>query len=618
MSTNLPARDGYGLRTSLLHKWEASPVFRTLGPKPAITQNERAPLYSTSEIEQQVLYEQALRCVESGQVQDSDKELIKQTALVSLFFFLRYVASYSGPYESLTPDLHLDMANWYQLRFLPPGSKCAGFIFRGGFKSTEWTHGANAWEIVRDPEIEIIQASNIKDRSEEFLEFTQSIFRDNEFFAWLFDSDGLVPKAQGRIAHWNANEIQVPAKTRNKNKPNVQLVSVGGSIQGIHAQVFKIDDLIGEHMLDSQRQLGADNSKAENWARAAIKNIPTVYGTSRVLFVGTRYGPGDAYEWLWDDVKELYGYRGPDGEPFEEKDENEWRLYFRMAREDMGTGEEDPEGRSEWISFPGKWTHRELDKIREEDPWTYYTQICNLSTYSGLSEFIDFNLRPGHLDISEEGQMFFTKEISADDSETIYWLRDSYLVISVDPAASDRKRHANTSRSAVVVYARFWDGTRVLLDGRVGYVPTTKMFDWMFTLYKKYRRYCRATLMEMVGPFAALESPLRERERAAGTRLKLRPIRKSQGDKDANISSILEPLLSDGKLWGIKGTPIFKEFEREMMMFPGGRLKDTLDAVRIADMYAPAPNKPLDEDEEDEREQRNRRNRVGMNKTTGY
>jgi hypothetical protein len=92
-----------------------------------------------------------------------DITIIKNVALSNLFFFLKYIAGFSGPYTQLKADLHMEMCNW-RMRALEPGSWSAGFCPRSTFKSSVWTHGPVEWELLRNPDMRIGIFSCILDR----------------------------------------------------------------------------------------------------------------------------------------------------------------------------------------------------------------------------------------------------------------------------------------------------------------------------------------------------------------------------------------------------------------------------------------------------------------------
>lgn len=568
----------------------------------SITPHREAPMYRDNDQDQKLILKAMKLMATGGPKTDEDMVLVRQTGFVNLYFFLKYIASYSGPYQLLDSDLHLDMCNFYQEVCLQPGIRAGVFLGRGHFKSTVVTHGSNAWEVLRDPEIEIIQTSNVLGRAQEFLDYTKDVFASNELFAALYPEYVLREK---RAKNNNAEKFQVPNKTRNKAKPNIQIAAVMGSIQGMHAPVFKVDDLIGEHMLDSARNLGSDAVKATNWAKGAVENIPNVASKSRIIVTGTRYGIDDGYGWQWKSVKKLYGYTN--GEPYEEVSDGVWTLYYRMSREERTY--QDSEGRMEHITFPDKWSHRELDRIMEEDPWNYYTQLQNLSRWSGNAALSDYVLGDAYVDVGDDGEWWVTY---GDNHERR--LSEADLVAGIDPGASDSRKSASTSRSALVLLARFWDGVRVLVEARAGYVKSTEMFDWMFQVHRRYP-ILRVQHLEAQGPFKALDGPLRREQEYRKQYLNVRPV-SSPGNKFTVIESTLQPVLEHSKVYATKDA--MKVVHGELMAFPNGKQMDVLDAWAIAEKASRQPDKPIDEYDEEEHQYRVLMSRRSRSKVTGY
>lgn len=576
-------------------------------PHPVISTCPRAPLYEFADDtdaerhrKQQLLLRQAVALFTSStgfQGTEEIRQLLRQTGLVNMYVFLRYIAGYANAFTRLTPTLHLDMCNFYQITRVP-GMKAAGFLSRKHFKSSTWTYGGSLWDIARDPEWEEILASCIKERGIEFNGYVQEVLETNDLLAWLYPE--LVPES-GRNLNYNSEMTRVPCK--RSYRPNIKIVGVGGSIQGVHAKnSFKTDDLVGEHMLDSMNQLGADNEKAKNWFKSAVENIPS--GRRCIVTAwGTRYGPEDAWKPLWEDMKQFYGYTL--GEPYEEKPDGTWVVYYRGVREDHG------DGLGEQPVFPEEITNAELDKMMVEKPWQYWTQMMNMSTYSGLSEMIDYQVRDCSLDVDANGEFVVSYFDFEEGKDTVEALADMDVVAACDPGASEKRKSVRTSKSAYVVYARNWRDYRFVLRLESGYAPMTQVFDWMFKGHKVFRRVMRTTNVEIQGPFKILRPIIREEERRREQWINFRGVA-AKGDKDVRIRANLQPLLERGALYSVESAK--SAILGEMSVFPDGRQKDVLDALAIAEAASRKPDAPEEEDEDDiERVEREERSMV-----TGY
>jgi hypothetical protein len=565
-------------------------------PKPFISQHPEAPLYAGDD--RQEVLRQVMSEVMSGSFPAGDgsfREAFRQTALVNLWFFLKAISADSGPYEKLTEHLHMDMANFYQ-ESMYPGAKAAGFIGRSHYKSTVWTHGPIPWEIVRNPNISIALGGGVESRMLEFLHYAQDVFTDNEIFAWAFPKHHVdAPKT---MAGFNDKMLTTPAKTWNKRKPNCVPMTAGGSTAGIHVDKLKLDDVISDKDLDSNRQSSASMRSMGNWLKSSIRTLVMDWKTSQVFLAGTRYGVDDAYEPIMNNCRRQVGYWAElDEYPVQE--DGEWDIYYRMLIED---GE---------IIFPEAFTAEGVEKLKKDDPWTWHTQYRNKPGEIGSSDLREFEVKSAQLDF-QAGEWGVWLSNNIGQPEEWYPFTRADVVQVLDPAATDRGITAQTSRSAHVCYARFPGGIRVAFDGGADYVSTSTFFSWLFDKYEKYRRYMRATGLEMRGPFKMLEGIYEEECERRQAEIGLVPV-ETKGDKVARIRVGLEPLLAEGLLYA---TPKMKALiDEEKKKFPEGVLKDVLDALEMAEALSLEPYG--EEDLERWRlEEESRRLQIG--RVTGY
>jgi hypothetical protein len=564
-------------------------------PKIEILPHPQAPLFGGSDAPQ--VMQEVGQMVGGGRFSTANEEVrqaIRQAALVSLWFFLKFVAGYSGPYEQVNTDLHVDMCNFYQ-RARRPGGRAAAFLPRGTFKSTVLTHGANSWEILRDPGIVIGLCSSIIDRAQEFLQITQRTFDGNEMLAWLFPEFVKDLEDRGRVT---ADTFVVPNRPRFSVHPTIKVFAVGGSTQGIHVTYLKVDDPIGDAQLDANRNPNADMLRIENWLKSNTRTLLMDPRKGQVMVVGTRYAAGDAYTFIFDSVRSIWGF--PNEEEVQVVEEGEWDVYYREVEEE---GE---------LLFPERIDHGFLKKMEKDDPWTLWTQYYNRTRKMGSSEFALYRLRECFVERGGLGEV----KVSFIDGETQEWveerLEDMDVVQAVDPAATEKKTDARTSRSVAVVYARDGKGRRFLLRVKAGYVKIQQVFEWVFEHMRLFPMI-RLTAFEMQGAFKLLEPLLREEQMRRGVWVRAYPLASGTSDKESRIRVALEPVLGRGLVYAPK------EVERvvweEMRSFPGGRLKDVLDAWAIAEKVSVQPPEPLDEEEWEEEEYEKV---AGRDPVTGY
>ena len=539
-------------------------------PNWQIIPHEKAPLFSGPDW--RLTLQQALSEVTSQNFQSTEavREVLRQAGFVNLWFFLKCIASHSGPYSELTDHVHMDMANWYQQSMAEPGSRYAGFVPRSFFKSTIWTHGGNTFEINRDPNIRIALVSGKKERAESFMQTSQGTFDSNELFAWLYPENVVDPNSKG----WSNSMTIHPSRPILHPEPTIQLVTAGGSSAGIHAGLLKIDDIVGDSELDSEHMAGAEMIRRTNWLMSNTETLLLDWMTSRTMVIGTRYAVDDPYEHIMTDIK-----TGTDiilsELPYDFHEDGQWNVYYRLIKE---------KGK---IILPERFSEEKLDKLYKKDPWTYWSQYFNNPHKAQSSDMANYEFKKIWLDYERDRPIV----IIPGSLEKIY-VEDCDVVQCIDPAASDKRVDAKTSRSAIVQLATDTLGRRFFIGGHAGYEEITTVWKWMCTGVRVFGEYLRMTGLEQQGAFKLLGPLFRGWAKDAGNskEMKLSPVQTS-GDKDARIRSFLQAPMSKGEVYAVEG--IRELLQQELDVFPAARRKDVLDAASMALQVAHVPAEPL-------------------------
>lgn len=507
--------------------------------------------------------------------------LVAQAGLVSLWFFLKFIVGYSiSPFDLLNADLHIDMCNVRQ-RALAPGARVAFFLPRFAFKSTIVTEGGALWEAVRDPMIAMCVYNAKAEKAKEFFQTVKVVMETNAFFQYLYSNrdardpwGACVPVNVKNTSRWNETEIVFANRPRWQREATLTFAGVGGASEGGHFDLLLVDDMIGLKGLNATQDVNAVMEKTRNWFWSSEKTLLRNMATSRVLVPGTRYASDDIYDDIIQRAKVNLGYPIRD---FESKAEGKWTVYYRKAIED---------GK---IILPERYTEEGLRELAENDWWTYVTQFLNEPGASGLAELIDFPLKQVSMEYEDDAMQWFVCLEKGDEVEKVP-LSSCDVVIAVDPAASEKRLSAKTSRSAVGAIATDAQHRRFLIDLRVGYAKITTVFDWMFKMKERFSRYVRSTLLESNAGFKALGSVLKEEEMRRGIFLNLRPF-PALGDKVTRIRTALLPELESGRLY-VCGA-FFAEVEEERRGFPNARRMDVLD------MFATGVGASIVPDDED-------------------
>lgn len=498
--------------------------------------------------------------------------VIRQASLVSLWFFLKYVASYSGPYGDLTDHLHVDMANFRQ-RQLHYGARGAVFIPRSMYKSTVMTHGAITWELLRDPELRIGICSGTTEKAQEFYDQVQTNFESNELIRFLFPEHcpEIDPETGSiRQKKWTKKRFTMPNRKKDYPEPSLKYLGAGAASAGNHFDLLAIDDIVSDTHLNADYDASTEMQKISNWFNSNQDTLLIHPKYSRVFVAATRYAVDDPYDRIFKGCKVRKGYW--DELPYTENPEGMWSVYYRMAIEQNR------------CIFPEKVDEAFMERLKEDNPWSYFTQYLNNPFDAQTAEFSDYIVKECELDFTT-GRGFTINYFSAGEHRSVN-LRDCEVNIGIDPAASDTKRSNSTSRTACVVRARDCNDRRYYIDGFADYIMPSKFYDKVFSLYNKYRDYIDSTNLEAQGGFKYVLNSLREEQQKRQTYLNLRSITPLP-NKDAKLRNFIQPLLDQGLVYAAH--PIKKHIEEEIMTFPGGKKRDTMDAMEIADRFSMRP-----------------------------
>ena len=520
------------------------------------------------------------------------RQLLAEAGRVSLWFYLRFICGSAGPYEKLNTDIHVDMCN-YRQRLLQPGVKGAILVPRSTYKSTIASHGANSWELVRDPNLSIGCTSEIYDRAESFVKQTISNFEDNELHKWLYP--------EWQKANRTGDELILANRTKRRVEPSLKAITAGGATAGIHVDLFNCDDIVGEDMLNSERSATADMYRMANWLHSNLRTLVVSWSESRVVVVGTRYSLDDPYEPIMLHSKARYGYW--DTVDYAEDAGGEWETYYRPAIQD---------GES---IFPAAYTVEALDLMAETNPWLKATQYDNNPLAAGVADFAEYSPGACTLDWKDERHDY---ELTFDDGLVVP-LSACDVVCGGDPSGGGKSRGPKSSKNAVGVVARTSDDRLAIIEAQSGFVEPTRFFEWLSEYQRKYGTTLRSTYVEAVAGFKAMVKLLQAEARRLSVRAPL-PV-PALGEKESTIRSIFQPYLNRKKLYIRK--EIRGKVMEELRVFPSTRM-DLLDALKIAiyKTHKPESDTMDDEWDDDDDNPRPRKGRIVRNSrvlaATGY
>ena len=453
--------------------------------------------------------------------------------------------------------------------FVKEGVWGAAFLPRDVYKTTIFTIGGSAWEMLINPDVRIRIVNAIFDRSLSFIHTIQRVYDSNPFFAWLYP-EYVPPKNSPR---WNDKEAVLPNRTSHYTEPNLKCGAVGGESEGDHHDVLGLDDLVGLPAINSMSQSSSLMDSSSQWLRTSSRTLID-WRTGRIVLTATRYAVDDTYSIPWKDCRRFIGFTR---EKIEVKASGKWIIYNREVEEN-----------GKFI-FPEKHDKETLAKIKADDPWTAMTQLYNSPHLSGLTEFTQF---PDQLVALEKDDRLGEWQVRGEDKNGLPFrvkLRHGDIRAGFDPAATEKGITSRTSRSAFSVWMCDWEARKVLLFSRVGYVSLEEAFDWIFEAQDLFQGMIAECIVES-NAFQKVLKDLLVKEREKRGIYVYFTHKPAIVDKDARIRARLGPDLARGKVFLVEGQHL--EFIGEKNVFPQGRLKDILDSSEKAMSVLRIPASP--------------------------
>ncbi len=152
---------------------------------------------------------------------------------------------------------------------------------RGFGKSTLLSIARCLFEIIRNPDVRILLASNTQAQAETFLREIRSHFEANPGFGKIF-GDFVGPK-------WTDTEIIVRPRKRIAKEPTIFAIGVGGALVSRHFDVIICDDIVDEEnsRTESQRE------RLRVWFFKVL--LPCLEPHGKLGVIGTRYHYRDLY-----------------------------------------------------------------------------------------------------------------------------------------------------------------------------------------------------------------------------------------------------------------------------------------------------------------------------------
>ena len=527
--------------------------------------------------------------------------LLRELALVQLWFCEKYVFGPFGPFSLLTEELHLEMCNWRQSAYcMDPGAHFIALLTRGFFKTSTLTTGADAWELIRNPNLKIGLTNAVEPLAYKMKSTIHRIFDSNDLMAILF------PEC---IQKKGNKELIMANRTKHANEASVTVLSLGKAAESLHFDLFDIDDPIGLSDLSADRSMTVSVDRKKKWYATNHKSLLMSWGKSRIGIKATRYGRGDFFQPMCDSVKTLNGYYELD-EFNVMPDIGEWNVYYRLPVE---------YGKP---IFEEVADIKSLDDLKKKDAWSYATQACNRSLDTGLNELANFSTGRCSL-ISTKTGYFIKKYLSEEDAlergfkYQLVDLADCDVVMGTDLAGSEGGNSYQVCQTALTIWALDSDQDLMLIWDAYGKFPILRTFEEIVAGYQMFKYYLRSIEIETDAMQIIIE-PLLEKHAlyTKGIGLPLNGVKGGSNKIGRIRTGIGQPLMLGHVYLDRK---LASHFEDEQSLFPLDKHRlDYLDASEKAfrSLFKAPDEIPGDlrNDSEEEEEEY----RLNANPLTGY
>ena len=203
---------------------------------------------------------------------------------------------------------------------------CLALAPRGFGKSIILTIVRSIYEILQNPNVRILAASNTSLQAEIFLREIKFHLEHNvrvlEYFG-NFVSD----------VKWDNREIVIASRTSPAKESTVTTTGVGGAVASRHYDLIIADDLVDEENSRTELQ----REKVKTWFYKTLG--PCLEPDGRIFIIGTRYHHLDLYGWLirneYENKHQIIPAIDTDGNtPWREKFSLQW---LEERRQQMGS-----------------------------------------------------------------------------------------------------------------------------------------------------------------------------------------------------------------------------------------------------------------------------------------
>jgi predicted phage terminase large subunit-like protein len=417
-----------------------------------------------------------------------DRNLARQAGAIltdSLFDFAKVVLGY----DLIEEDVHYDLCEFMCDRYTDynePIKKWKLVLMpRLTFKTTICLESFAIQQIVLNPNIRILIATENFSNSKMYLSKIKKIFESNELLRSLY-GDFVA------ISGWREDYITVSQRTIPQKEPTIMCGGVDKTITGFHYDLILADDLVTPNNIGTIDQI----NKVINYYKD-FNNLLEKINPGKVIVIGTRWNFNDLYQHIIDN------------------EYSNFNIFIRQAHW--------PDGR---LFFPKILPQEELDRLR-----------LSLGNYLYSCNYENNPIDKEHAKFKQEWLKYYPKDRECPNQNELN------IYTTIDPAISERKEG---DFSGIITVGVDCDNNKYILETKRLKVNPFELINEIFENYIRYKPLIvgiETAVFQKVLKFWLLEE-MRKRN----IFIPIQELKTDQKSKEYRISG-LQPIFEFGSIY---------------------------------------------------------------------
>lgn len=162
---------------------------------------------------------------------------------------------------------------------------------RGSLKTSIGTIAYSVQQILQNPDVRILIASETLNQAQKFLSEIKGHFESERFQLYYGD----LRKDVG----WKEGEITVSSRKANKKEPTISTAGIDVTRTGMHYDLIIVDDPHSQKNITNAEQI----DQVKNWYRLLLSMLEP---TGHILLIGTRWDFQDLYSMIEKELSDDY------------------------------------------------------------------------------------------------------------------------------------------------------------------------------------------------------------------------------------------------------------------------------------------------------------------------